>query len=194
VVEVPPQLPLDAHMNEEDEDAHAVLARAQAIAETYDVDVSPCVVHARDAAEAIVEQARRTGAELLVVGGTCGGRIQGTIRDVLRKARAASRSSRRAPRPRTRRSRPSRSRRRWLPAQERVELLERAGQRVCLGLGEVGEKERELLAEQRLDGANRLLPGPGQRERVAAAILRNAGALDEAGAFQSRQELRHRSR
>jgi nucleotide-binding universal stress UspA family protein len=87
VVEVPPQLPLDAHMDEEDEDAHAVLARAQAIADSYGVDVTPCVVHARDAAEAIVEQARRTGAELLVVGGVCGGRrIRGTIRDVLRKA------------------------------------------------------------------------------------------------------------
>jgi nucleotide-binding universal stress UspA family protein len=87
VIEVPPQLPIGAHMDEEDEDARALLARAQAIAETYGVDVSPCVVHARDAAEAIVEQARRTGAELLVVGGTCGGRrIRGTIRDVLRKA------------------------------------------------------------------------------------------------------------
>jgi nucleotide-binding universal stress UspA family protein len=87
VVEVPPQLPLDAHMDEEDEDARALLARAQAIAETYGVDATACVVHARDAAEAIVEQARRTGAELLVVGGTCGGRrVRGTIRDVLRKA------------------------------------------------------------------------------------------------------------
>jgi nucleotide-binding universal stress UspA family protein len=87
VVEVPPQLPLDAHMDEEDEDAHAVLARAQAIAEAYGVDVTPCVVHARDAAEAIVEQARRTNAELLVVAGMCGGRrVRGTIRDVLRKA------------------------------------------------------------------------------------------------------------
>src|SRR2546430_9090690 len=87
VVEVPPQLPLDAHMEEEDEDAHAVLARAQAIAETYGVDVTPCVVHARDAAEAIVEQARRTGAELLVVGGVCGGRRgPRAIRDVLRQA------------------------------------------------------------------------------------------------------------
>jgi nucleotide-binding universal stress UspA family protein len=87
VIEVPTQLPIDAHMDEEEEDAHALLARAQAIAETYGVDVTPCVVHARDAAEAIVEQARRTGAELLVVGGTCGGRrLRGTIRDVLRKA------------------------------------------------------------------------------------------------------------
>jgi nucleotide-binding universal stress UspA family protein len=87
VVEVPPQLPLDAHMDEEDEDARAVVARAQAVAEAYGVDVTSCVVHARDAAEAIVEQARRTGAELLVVAGTCGGRrIRGTIRDVLRKA------------------------------------------------------------------------------------------------------------
>jgi nucleotide-binding universal stress UspA family protein len=87
VVEVPPQLPLDAYMDEEDEDAHALLARAQAIAESYGVDVSTCVVHARDAAEAIVEQARRTGVELLVVGGVCGGRrFRGTVRDVLKKA------------------------------------------------------------------------------------------------------------
>ena len=87
VVEVPPQLPLDAHMDEEDEDARVVLARAQAVGESYGVDVQACVVHARDAAEAIVEQARRTGAELLVVGGACGGRrLRGTIRDVLRKA------------------------------------------------------------------------------------------------------------
>ena len=87
VIEVPTQLPLGAHMDEEEEDARALLARAQAIAEAYGVDVTPCVVHARDAAEAIVEQARRTGAELLVVGGACGGRrIRGTIRDVLRKA------------------------------------------------------------------------------------------------------------
>jgi nucleotide-binding universal stress UspA family protein len=84
---VPPQLPLDAHMDEEDEDAHALLARAHAIAESYGVDVQTCVVHARDAAEAIVEQARRTGVELLVVGGVCGGRrFRGTVRDVLKKA------------------------------------------------------------------------------------------------------------
>ena len=93
VVEVPTQLPLDAHMDEEEEDARAVLARAQAIAASYGVDVSTCVVHARDAAEAIVEQARRTGAEILVVGGVRRGRglarpapFRGTIRDVLRKA------------------------------------------------------------------------------------------------------------
>jgi len=87
VVEVPPQLPLGAHMDEEEEDARALLVRAQAIADSYGVDVQACVVHARDAAEAIVEQARRTGAELLVVGGTCGGRrLRGTIRDILRKA------------------------------------------------------------------------------------------------------------
>ncbi|TML60767.1 MAG: hypothetical protein E6G22_10530 [Actinobacteria bacterium] len=87
VVEVPTQLPLDAHMHEEEEDARAVLARAQAVAESYGVDVSTCVVHARDAAEAIVEQARRSGAEILVVGGVRRGRgFRGTIRDVLRKA------------------------------------------------------------------------------------------------------------
>jgi nucleotide-binding universal stress UspA family protein len=87
VVEVPPQLPLDAHMDEEDEDARALLARAQAVGESYGVDVSTCVVHARDAAEAIVEQARRSGAEILVVGGVRRGRgFRGTIRQVLKKA------------------------------------------------------------------------------------------------------------
>jgi len=87
VVEVPPQLPLGAHMLEEEEDAHAVLARAQAIGESYGVDVTPCVVHARDAAEAIVEHARRGGAEIVVVGGVRRRRgFSGTIRDVLKKA------------------------------------------------------------------------------------------------------------
>ena len=64
-----------------------MLARAQAVGESYGIDVQACVVHARDAAEAIVEQARRTGADLLVVGGVRRGRgFRGTVRDVLKKA------------------------------------------------------------------------------------------------------------
>src|SRR5213593_3191627 len=50
VIEVPPQLPLDAHMLEEEEDAHAVLVRAQAIGASYVVDVSTSILRARDAA------------------------------------------------------------------------------------------------------------------------------------------------
>jgi nucleotide-binding universal stress UspA family protein len=93
IVEVPPQLPLDAHMLEEEQDAHALLARAQAIGESYGVDVRPCVLRARDAAEAIVSHAARTGAEIVVVGGprrtgglARGAPFRGTIRDVLKKA------------------------------------------------------------------------------------------------------------
>jgi len=87
VVEVPPQLPLGAYMLEEEEDARALLTRAQAVGESYGVDVSPCLVHARDAAEAIVEHARRTEAEIVVVCGVRRGRgFRGTIRDVLKKA------------------------------------------------------------------------------------------------------------
>jgi len=87
IVEVPPQLPLDAHMLEEEADAHALLARAQAIGESYGVDVTPRILRARDAAEAIVAHAERTGAEIVVVGAVRQRRgFRRTIRDVLKKA------------------------------------------------------------------------------------------------------------
>jgi len=68
VVEVPPVLPLDAHMRQEEERAHRLLERAAAIADTYGVNVVPRILRARDAAQAIVAQAEERRSEILVIG------------------------------------------------------------------------------------------------------------------------------
>lgn len=68
VVEVPPVLPLDAHMHEEEAHAHAVLRRAAAVAESYGVRVSLETLRARGAAPAIVAESLARETELLVVG------------------------------------------------------------------------------------------------------------------------------
>ncbi|SRR5712691_821531 len=68
VVEIPPLLPLDAHMLEEEARAHRLLERAGAIADSYGVGVAPCILRERDAARAIVEEAETTRAEILVIG------------------------------------------------------------------------------------------------------------------------------
>jgi basic amino acid/polyamine antiporter, APA family len=68
VVEIPPVLPVDAHMREEEARAHALLRRAAAAAEGYGVTVSLQTLRARDAASAIVAEALARKTELLVVG------------------------------------------------------------------------------------------------------------------------------
>jgi nucleotide-binding universal stress UspA family protein len=68
VVEIPPVLPLDAHMREEEERAHALLRRAAAVADSYGVTVSLQTLRGRDAASAIVAEALARNTELLVVG------------------------------------------------------------------------------------------------------------------------------
>ena len=68
VVEVPPVLPLDAHMKQEEAGAHRLLERSAAIADTYGVNVAPRILRARDAAKAIVSQAEERRSELLVIG------------------------------------------------------------------------------------------------------------------------------
>jgi nucleotide-binding universal stress UspA family protein len=68
VVEIPPVLPIDAHMREEEARAHALLRRAAAAAEAYGVTVSLQTLRARDAASAIVAEALARNTELLVVG------------------------------------------------------------------------------------------------------------------------------
>lgn len=70
VIEVAPFLPLDAHMLEEEDDAHRLLDRAEAVVASYGIPVSPGILRAREAATAIVEQARAVGAELVVIGGS----------------------------------------------------------------------------------------------------------------------------
>lgn len=68
VVEIPPVLPLDAHMRDEEAHAHALLHRAAAVAEGYGVTVSLETLRGRDAASAIVNAAHGRDAQLLVVG------------------------------------------------------------------------------------------------------------------------------
>jgi nucleotide-binding universal stress UspA family protein len=68
VVEVPPLLPLDAHMLEEETRAHQLLDRARAVADSYGVACSPRMVRGREAARAILDQAAASGAEIIVIG------------------------------------------------------------------------------------------------------------------------------
>jgi basic amino acid/polyamine antiporter, APA family len=67
VIEVPVELPLDAHMVDEDAHAKHVLEHAQAIGDLYGVRVAPRVLRARAAGEAIVEEATRTCTEIIVL-------------------------------------------------------------------------------------------------------------------------------
>jgi nucleotide-binding universal stress UspA family protein len=68
VIEVPPLLPLDAHLREEEHAARELLDHAGATAESHGVKLSPKVVRARDSAAAIVEQARADHVELVIIG------------------------------------------------------------------------------------------------------------------------------
>lgn len=67
VIELPVQLPLDAHMHEEEAEARRLLAQADAVAGAYGVKLVGRVSRARDAGTAIVEEAVRTDAELVVL-------------------------------------------------------------------------------------------------------------------------------
>ena len=68
VIEVPLSLPLDAHLEREEDEAEALLDDAQALVESYGVRAVTRLVRARRAGAAIVEEARRRNAELVVLG------------------------------------------------------------------------------------------------------------------------------
>src|SRR5712691_11521864 len=59
VIEVPPLLPLDAHMAEEEWEARRLHVRATAIADAYGVAVVSRTVRAREAGAAILEELDR---------------------------------------------------------------------------------------------------------------------------------------
>jgi APA family basic amino acid/polyamine antiporter len=67
VVEVPPALPLEAHMLEEEAAAKRALEDARAIAYSRGVGVRTHVLRARVAGEAIVEEAERSQADVVVL-------------------------------------------------------------------------------------------------------------------------------
>jgi APA family basic amino acid/polyamine antiporter len=68
VIEVPLALPLDARLPEEEDRAEQLLDDAQALVESYGVRAVTRLLRARRAGPAIVEEARRRNAELVVLG------------------------------------------------------------------------------------------------------------------------------
>ena len=68
-VEVPLELPLDAGLPEEVAEANRQLDEARAIGESYGVRVIPRLVRARNSGRAVVDEATRRGAEIIVMGG-----------------------------------------------------------------------------------------------------------------------------
>jgi APA family basic amino acid/polyamine antiporter len=67
VIEVAADLPLAAHMVDEEAEAKQMLAEARAIGDLYGVSVVPRTVKARAAGPAIVDEARRARTELVVL-------------------------------------------------------------------------------------------------------------------------------
>lgn len=70
VIEVPPLLPLDTHLTDEEDAARRLLERAGATGDAYGVRLATRVVRARDVGAAIVEQATADRDELIVIGAT----------------------------------------------------------------------------------------------------------------------------
>jgi basic amino acid/polyamine antiporter, APA family len=68
VIVVPLELPLDADLTEQLEEADKLLDEARAVAAPYGVRVIERVVRARNAGRAIVEEADRRGSEIVVLG------------------------------------------------------------------------------------------------------------------------------
>ena len=69
-IELPPQLPLEAHMLEEEASARRVLEDARAIAASRGIRVRTRVVRTRQAGEAIVAAAEDVDADLVVMNAT----------------------------------------------------------------------------------------------------------------------------
>jgi APA family basic amino acid/polyamine antiporter len=68
VVVVPLELPLDADLREQLEEANRLLDKSRAIASPYGVRIVERVVRARNAGAAIVQEADRRGTEIIVLG------------------------------------------------------------------------------------------------------------------------------
>ena len=69
VVQVPLELPLDAYLPEAIEEADEQLDEARAIGESYGVGMTTRIVRARNPGRAIVDEATRRSAEIIVMGG-----------------------------------------------------------------------------------------------------------------------------
>src|SRR5215210_6959094 len=91
VIRVPLDLPLDAELIDQEERAEAALAEAKLLGAEHDVTVEGATIRHRAIGEAIVQRARDTGADLVVLGSAPRWRRQSrffspTVDYVLRKA------------------------------------------------------------------------------------------------------------
>jgi APA family basic amino acid/polyamine antiporter len=91
VIRVPLEMPLDAELIEHDERAEAALAEAKLLGSEWGVNVVGTTVRHRSIGEAIVDQARKTSADVIVLGSAPRWRRQSrffspTVDWVLRKA------------------------------------------------------------------------------------------------------------
>jgi basic amino acid/polyamine antiporter, APA family len=91
VIRVPLELPLDAELLEEEERAEASIAEAKLLGADHGVTVEGRIVRARSIGQAIVEEAREGGADLIVLGSSPRWRRQSrffspTVEYVLKKA------------------------------------------------------------------------------------------------------------
>jgi APA family basic amino acid/polyamine antiporter len=93
VIEIPLDLPLDVQLPDAEEEADEVLDNSAALVESYGVRAVGRLVRARAAGPAIVEEADRRNAELIVLGaprvrGARGRIFGGTVDYVLKHSRA----------------------------------------------------------------------------------------------------------
>ncbi len=91
VIRVPLELPLDAALEDSEEAAAASIADARALGSEHGVEIEGNVVRARALGEAIVEEARAIGADVVVMGSAPKWRRQSrffspTVDHVLRRA------------------------------------------------------------------------------------------------------------
>jgi len=91
VIRVSLDLPLDAHLAEEEEQAEASIAEARLLGADHGVIVEGRIVRARSIGQAIVDEAQATGADLIVLGSSPRWRRQSrffspTVDYVLKKA------------------------------------------------------------------------------------------------------------
>ena len=70
VIEVPFNLPLDARLPQERENAKALLEQAAVVADQFGVTMTPIVVTARAAGRAIVDEAKERRSEVIILGAT----------------------------------------------------------------------------------------------------------------------------
>jgi APA family basic amino acid/polyamine antiporter len=79
VVEVPLELPLDAHVEQQEHEANVLLDDARTVGDSYGVDIVGRLARARSPGRAIVDEAERRQSEIIVMGAPRRGRRHGVF-------------------------------------------------------------------------------------------------------------------